>query len=168
MKKMSILLLTLLLNCMAFGQNDENDEDDENDFGNANVTASRLIGTWQLNSPISERLLGRTPKKSDTVTFIADTSVQRAIPLVQFKKLKGKKIYLSGYLTFENSRHPFLLVETDGNTRLLYFRDKQGVKNGDGESFLLFIAVSKNKQKDLLFAGGDFNNESFSCFERIR
>lgn len=168
MKRVTILLLAILVNGLAFGQQNDDDDDDFNDFGNANVTASRLPGAWQMNSDISERLQGRKPRKTDTVTFIVDTTVKRIIPAVHLKKIKGKKIYLSGYVIFENDRYPFLLIDTDGNTRLLYFRDKQGVKYGDGESFLLFIAVSKNKQKDLLFTGGDFNNESFNCWERIK
>jgi hypothetical protein len=47
-------------------------------------------------------------------------------------------------------------------------REKNGNPMGDGESFNLVIAPAKEKGQDLLFIGGDFNNQAFAAFERAK
>jgi hypothetical protein len=37
---------------------------------------------------------------------------------------------------------------------------------GDAESFNVMLAVAKESANDLLFIGGDFNNQPFSAYER--
>ena len=39
---------------------------------------------------------------------------------------------------------------------------------GDAESFNLILAPAKDKANDLLFIGGDFNNEPFVAYQRIQ
>lgn len=138
-----------------------------NTYGSVNVTASRLIGTWKTNVELSKRLIGNDGIKSDAIQFIQDSSVLKVIPSKHLEYIKGKTIFLSGYFTMRGIRYPFLLTEDNGNTRLLFFRDRNGIKNDDGESFILFVAVSGNKKNDLLSIGGDFNNQPFKCWDRI-
>lgn len=48
----------------------------------------------------------------------------------------------------------------------MYYSGLNGDPFGNGESFNVMLAVAKDKQDDLLFVGGDFNNQPFSAFER--
>ena len=37
----------------------------------------------------------------------------------------------------------------------------------DGESFNVMMARAENKIEDMLFIGGDFNNQGFTAWKRI-
>jgi hypothetical protein len=77
------------------------------------------------------------------------------------------QIFMSGIMTLGGKEHPFLLVAMAGNPCVLYFREKNGDRFGDGESFLFALTPAKEPANDLLFVGGDFNNQPFSAFRRV-
>jgi hypothetical protein len=62
--------------------------------------------------------------------------------------------------------HAFILIEMKGNPHVVYFRERDGDPLGDAESFNVMLAVAKDKPSDLLFIGGDFNNQPFTAYER--
>ena len=62
----------------------------------------------------------------------------------------------------------FILITHRGNATVVYFRERDGDPMGDGESFIVMLAPAKDRAKDLLLTGGDFNNQPFSAFERAR
>ena len=132
-----------------------------------NVVASRLIGKWKTHASLSERLRGNAVRE-DTVEFSEDSSVAAKVPEAYSEFLKGKQVYLAGIMTRNEKTYPFILTEYNGNPYLFYFREKDGNPMGDGESFNLVIAPAKEKKQDLLFIGGDFNNQPFSAFERAK
>ena len=39
---------------------------------------------------------------------------------------------------------------------------------GDAESFNVMFAVARQRQNDLLFIGGDFNNQPFAAYARMK
>ncbi|MCE9615368.1 MAG: hypothetical protein K8T26_13940 [Lentisphaerae bacterium] len=131
-----------------------------------NLVGSRLIGTWKTHVSLSERLQGHASRE-ETVVFVEDKAVAGRVPDVYAKILKQKPVYLAGMMTRNGNAHPFLLTEWNGNPYLFYFSEKNGDPMGDSESFNLVIAVAKDKGMDLLFIGGDFNNQPFSAFERV-
>ncbi|MBI5722376.1 MAG: hypothetical protein HZA50_00300 [Planctomycetes bacterium] len=131
-----------------------------------NVVAGRLIGKWKTNAAISERLRGETVKE-ETVIFAEDASVAAKVPDKYAEALKQKQVYLAGTMSKDGKNYPFILIEHKGNPHIFYFREKGGDPMGDGESFNLTIAPAKDKAKDLLFIGGDFNNQPFTAFERV-
>lgn len=132
-----------------------------------NVVASRLIGKWKTHGSLSERLRGNAVRE-ETITFAEDKSVATKVPEAYANFLKSKQVYLAGIMTRNKETHPFILTEHKGNTHLFYFREKDGDPMGDGESFNLVITPAKEKGNDLLFIGGDFNNQPFSAFERVK
>jgi hypothetical protein len=39
---------------------------------------------------------------------------------------------------------------------------------GDAESFNVMLAVARDGTNDLLFIGGDFNNQPFAAYRRVK
>jgi len=133
-----------------------------------NVVASRLAGTWVPDEALSERL-GTRSKSS--FTFEADPAVAEKIPAQFAEALEGKRVYLAGIVTERRddtvrARGPFLLVELAGNMQVVSFRERDGEPFGDAESGIVSLAPARAGANDLLFLGGDFNNEPFRAFRR--
>jgi len=63
-----------------------------------------------------------------------------------------------------DTEHPFLLFENWGNPYIVYLRKRNGDPQGDGESFNVMLARGKEEQQDLLFVGGDFNNQPLAAY----
>jgi hypothetical protein len=132
-----------------------------------NVVASRMVGTWMTHADLSARLNGNAARE-ETIVFAEDASIADKVPETYSEFLKTKQVYLAGVMTRNEKAYPFILTEYNGNPYLIYFRERNGDPMGDGESFNLVIAPAKDRQKDLLFIGGDFNNQPFSAFERVK
>lgn len=125
-----------------------------------NVVASAIDGSWK---PKDE-------ERKFTIEFTKNVEVLKILSKKYFKDFTSYKIYHAGYMTInekgKSTTHPFILTTIDGNPHLVFFRERNGDPIGDAESFILFIARTKNG--DRLFTGGDFNNESFVEYERIK
>jgi len=139
-----------------------------------NVVASRLIGKWNAHTVLTARLTGREPSAGPSYEFTADPDVAASVPARYGEFLKGKQIYLAGKMRVrqpgdaaQGEERPFILICHRGNPHVVYFRPRGDDPMGDGESFNVMLAVAKDKAKDLLFIGGDFNNQPFSAFERV-
>ena len=76
------------------------------------------------------------------------------------------KIYLAGNVIFGGKTLPFIVTNVHGNSHVFFWLARDGDQFGNGESFNVMLAVAEDKQNDLLFVGGDFNNQPFSAFER--
>ena len=70
-------------------------------------------------------------------------------------------------MTHLDKNYPFILTEFFGNPYLIYFRSKGNDPMGDTESFNLILAPAADPRNDLLFIGGDFNNQPFRAFMRV-
>jgi len=139
-----------------------------------NVVASRLEGRWRVHAELTERLTGRPGERKRTkeYEFKSDPAVVEKIPAKYNKFLDGKHVYMAGVMSFRPAtdrlgEHAFLLVELRGNPHLVWFWERDGDPMGDAESFNLVVAPAKDRKNDLLFIGGDFNNQPFSAFERV-
>jgi len=134
-----------------------------------NVVASRLEGKWQPEAALTLRLTGReiTPASARRqTTFRSEETIAHKIPDKYKEFLGEKRIYMSGIMTRGGREYPFILIAYKGNPYIVYFRERDGDRMGDAESFNLMLAVAKDKEKDLLFIGGDFNKQPFSAYER--
>jgi len=136
-----------------------------------NVVASRLEGTWRPHVALTQRLAGRPPKAAGeeptgTIRFQSDPDVAADIPAKYRQFLADQTIFLAGRMTARGKVHPFLLIAIHGNPHVLYFRGRDGDPMGDGESFNLILAPAREPASDLLFIGGDFNNQPFAAYER--
>ena len=141
-----------------------------------NVVASRIEGNWQSHEDLTKRLTGKVtsppgelPFKGE-LSFKSDPSVAEMVPgkYAKFFTEQKTKIHLAGYLKFNGKDHPFVLTQIHGNPHVIVWLEQNGDPFGNGESFNVMLAVAKDKQNDLLFVGGDFNNQPFSAFERVK
>ncbi len=131
-----------------------------------NVVASRLVGEWVAHVGLSNRLWSSDKRAStDTLVFRSDPSVASQVPEQYGEFFGGKQVYQAGYMGSGEQEHPFLLITFHGNPHVVVFRERGGDPFGDAESFNLFIARARNESDDLLFVGGDFNNQPFKSYE---
>ena len=71
------------------------------------------------------------------------------------------KVYLAGEVECKEKKWDFALISIYGSPRLFFFDRDEG-----GESENVMLARDKNGDNDLLFLGGDFDNQSFGAFKR--
>jgi hypothetical protein len=139
-----------------------------------NVVASRLEGTWRPHAALTERLTGRKviaggESPFGQLVFKSDPSLAEQLPEKFVKALAERKarIYMAGTMRFKEKKLPFYLINISGNPHVLFFLERDGDRFGNGESFNVALAPAKETKNDLLFIGGDFNNEPFKAFERV-
>ena len=127
-------------------------EPDENQ-----VLASSLVGTWQLDVALHQRLGhdGGEP----TLQFVVDPTVLKKVPAAIARKLAEHRIYLAGSMQVGDKQHALLVVQVGGNSMITWFRERDGDAMADAESWIAFIARGKARPLDLLFVGGDHNNQ---------
>lgn len=128
-----------------------------------NVIASRLIGKWTTEQPLTKKLTGAKSTQRE-IEFINDEPILAVIPLPEL--LRETEIYLAGIMNLSGTSHPFVLISHHGNPRVVFFRDSEEHPMGDTESFIVMMAIAKDEEHDLLFIGGDFSDEPFSAFSR--
>jgi hypothetical protein len=138
-----------------------------------NVVASRLEGDWVLDAALTKRLTKNdgNAEGGRAISFKSDPSVVENIPAKYHKYIANHRIYLAGTVIFREAQpraHVFLLIEHRGNPHVAWFRDRRGEPLGDTESFNVMLAVAREPQDDLLFIGGDFNNQPFSAYTRLK
>jgi hypothetical protein len=134
-----------------------------------NVTAGRLVGTWEADPLVAKRM-GCKPS-ADSFEFGAGDEFLSRIPAKYDEVLAKLRFYESGQLIIRREgrvkgTHPYLLSVIAGNPHLLIFRERDGDPLGDIESMNLFVAPGKNRTGDILLMGGDFNNQPFKAFRR--
>lgn len=129
-----------------------------------NVVASKIEGTWEPDDMLTKRVEGAS---LGAVIFKSDAEVAKLIPAKYNEFLKGKRVYLAGRMTLRKQEFPFILIEHKGNPHVVYFQQRGDDPFGDAESFNVMLVVAKDTTKDLLFIGGDFNNQPFSAYQRF-
>ena len=155
-RTISFCLFLCLLACPMLGQQLKVTEDSQN------VVASAIEGTWESESG---KLLSF--RKDAEVLKELETKVKYA------EFLKGRTIWFAGRMDFaltddvKFKDRVCILVTERGNPMLFWFRERDGDPLGDSESFILFIARGENQAEDLLFQGGDFNNQGFKPYKRV-
>ena len=127
-----------------------------------NVTASRLAGEWVPDKTLADRF----PLANEAITFSVDETVASKLPAKYDEFLAKKQIFLSGIMKRGEKEFPFILISHTGNPHLVWFRERDGDPMGDGESNILMLARASQEKDDILFIGGDFNNEAFRVFRR--
>lgn len=151
-----------------------------------NVVASELLGVWYPDKELTQRLSGRADNKAfraERITFRkSDEAQERIVAHLQslLNKLTVRSntkpderevmkmlrtVYLAGEVVFhrdgKETAQDFALVTLRGNPCILYYD-----REGDMESTLVMLARDKVGDNDLLFIGGDFNNQSFAAWRR--
>lgn len=152
-----------------------------------NVVSSELMGEWVIDRELSARLAGTDIEKvrDESYTFSESAEASKLIcekleVLLNILEQDSDKdatetlatamrsIYLAGEVEIgkgsRSSKHPFALVAWRGNPHFFLYREVNG--RDDFESGNVMLARDKNGNNDLLFVGGDFNNETFRAFKR--
>ena len=138
-----------------------------------NIVASGLVGSWTLDVALSENLHGISGLGPAESTITDDDSVRKLFGLLG---AMDKCSYLSGRMTLKwtdngtekSLSSPFVVTESAGNPAIWY--DERGYV-GSGpikelhRSFLMF-AKGKTVDRDILFWGGDHNNQPLTAFVR--
>ena len=139
-----------------------------------NVLANGLVGTWVLDKDLSTRLL--KPEKL-TVTdrelrFTEDSSVVSHQDFSFIEKEIGC-VGLSGNLVVrytENGKEieiksPFVVAVTKEGTPAIWFYERPG-KDNDVNAALSMLAKGQTDASDILFIGGDYNNQAMTAYVR--
>lgn len=137
-----------------------------------NVVANGLLGKWIFDQALSDRLaqkaiIGKVP----SVTFTEDKSVTKLFDGL----LDVDCVYLAGHLKAEKTNDPekelsspFVLSISRGNPTLWY--DERGYKGGgnirDLHPAIVMLAKGTTDAADILFMGGDHNNQPMYAFSR--
>lgn len=135
-----------------------------------NVVASRIEGDWQSHAKLTEQLTGNPKARPTKFSFKSDESVVAKIPekYATFFVSQKLKVYFAGFVMIDGKSSPFVLTQIRGNPYVFFWLERNGDPYGNGESFNVVIVPAKDQQNDLLFVGGDFNNQPFSAFERTK
>lgn len=133
------------------------------------VVANHLAGAWVADADLTTRL-GARPQ-FQRLEFKVDEAVLESVPAELTKPLAEMRIFQAGTLSATESNggvssFPYVLVSFQGNAHVVCFRAAHGGGLDDGESMLITAVPGKQREQDLLFAGGDFDNEPFKAFKR--
>jgi hypothetical protein len=145
-----------------------------------NVVASELLGEWTVDEGgISSRLGGRSDHLGKCpIVFRSDGISERrmigkltSLAAELSKDAAAAKnrpfaeaisaVFLAGEVEFGEETRDFALICVYGTPRLIFVGSK-----GDWESENVMLARDNRGDNDLLFLGGDFNNQSFGAYHR--
>ena len=133
------------------------------------VVASRLAGAWGADPELCERL--GTKPWMERIEFTPDEGVLAQIPAELSEFIARERIWQAGTVRYvergQERRGPYALLTHTGNTVAHIFRARDGEALGDGEACILTLVPARERAADLLFLGGDFNNEPFRAYRRV-
>lgn len=133
------------------------------------VVASRLAGAWALDPELTERL-GANPGM-ERIEFTPDEGVLAQIPAELTEPIAKERIWQAGTMRYVERgvehREPYALITHTGNSIAVAYRSRGGEGLDDGESCILTLIPARETAQDLLFVGGDFNNEPFRAYRRV-
>ena len=136
-----------------------------------NVVGTQLAGDWKINADLTAQLWPDylTWVKVTAVSFTDNPSIVDMLPEEDCGSWMNDfgQLFMAGEMTFtmdeETLTFPYVLCSSRGNPHLVYWTDQMT----DAESFNLMIARAEDRNMDLLFIGGDFNNQPFSAWTRM-
>ena len=132
-----------------------------------NVVASELEGSWRIHTELSSRLWGSDKsKRGDVITFRADPAVAALVPERLADCMAGNEVFMAGFMTRRDKEHHFLLTSYHGNPYVVWAEVEERGPFANVESWNVMLAKG-NGDTDLLFIGGDFNNQPFDAYERV-
>lgn len=129
-----------------------------------NVVANALVGAWKFDADLGKRLGNKGI--GDRLEFRDDAKIVEKLPAAIAAKLRDRRIYLAGVMVLRGKEQPFVLTELAGNPTVVWFRERDAEPMGDAESLIVMLVRAEAKPADVLFVGGDSNNQSFSPYAR--
>ncbi len=142
-----------------------------------NVASSRMEGTWITDRAIDDRLdggLGEPGSALIELTFVEDPGA-----LSNFNSLgaSGNCAFEAGWMRLEVTKYgkrrvlssPYAVSSQNGNPT--FFFDEDGDSDGTAEvtdlhSGIFMLVRADRREQDLLFVGGDRNNQRLFALKR--
>jgi hypothetical protein len=132
-----------------------------------NLVASHLAGTWHVKADVTAMLGGpSTGELGEVIAFKEDATVEKRLAGKVADFIKSRGVFMAGVMTERSKDFPFALTQVSGSSYIFWFRERNGDPMGDSESFFVSLAAGDSKEKDLLFVGGDFDDQAFSAYGR--
>lgn len=140
-----------------------------------NVIAGKLEGAWVRDSDLSKRLAkgsrgGRGGH--ETISFKSDSSAAARVPQKHHDFFADKRVYMSGTVTLTTANEPqeavFLLVALNGNLHVFWFPERDGIPSKLPRDFKVMLAPAVQRADDILFVGGEFNQQHFAAYQRVK
>ncbi|MEM6502460.1 MAG: hypothetical protein AAF685_11545 [Cyanobacteria bacterium P01_C01_bin.89] len=133
-----------------------------------NIVSSRLEGRWEISLFVSSFLGRNLPTRTrPIIKFTSDNSIVDQLPQsYRDEILVDRTIYMAGKMAVEGDIYPFVLIELQGNPHMIFFEEQNGDPFGRAESLNVMLVPGEEEEQDLLFIGGDFNNQQFIGFVR--
>lgn len=128
-----------------------------------NVVASRLEGVWILDEMETHRIGGSKDVRG--YAFVRDEKIASKIP-ERHKELLADDLYLCGTVQVGTVTSPFVLTTAHGNPRVIVFHEVAGDAFGRVEAFNVMLCPAMERNKDMLYVGGEKNDRPFACFVR--
>jgi hypothetical protein len=142
-----------------------------------NLVASRLFGTWQMQNELTSTLTDHIPAGNNEIIweFSEDESVA---PLFGGLGDKAGCYFTQGQVNFrakmeegtlKEGSSPFILVSQNGNSVLIVDESGQYSNTGSIEFHPLNVTIGRaaDPSNDILFIGGDNNNQGLAAYKRI-
>ncbi len=140
-----------------------------------NIVGSSLIGTWIEEAELTRRLTNPSELEHVTLHEIIFTEHDDVAQLFGALKEAGKCAYKAGYITVDVTKDgkrstfesPFVLSESIGNPTV--FVDEKWKNNNqisDLHPIFVMVGKSTDNSRDILFVGGDNNNQDMHVFIR--
>lgn len=127
-----------------------------------NVVSSRLEGVWVLDGGLTSRLRAKEVEGGHRrLVFELDRERVVDVPESMRDFLADQELYAAGVFEQWGAESPFVLTMLNGNPHLIAFEPDGGL-----ESFNLALVPALLPEDDLLFVGGDFNDQPFDAFRR--
>lgn len=146
------------------------------DPGSRNVVSTQLEGSWVVDDELTERLWPDFVWKSSNVTYKFENSseVLDMIPEENCKFFHNtateSPIYMAGFFSYRKNEEPWttfhmVLTTYRGNPTIVPWSYNSSTRVP--ESFNVMLARSSDESQDMLFVGGDINNQPFSAWKRL-
>ncbi len=134
-----------------------------------NIVALAMEGEWLYELKDGEN------SEKQILSFQKDSTALSLVPKKFYKVLFDKPIYSAGYLSLSSEKRnitiksvPYLLTTIYGNPHVVIFMERDGKPYDDAEGFNIFIPTTGEKEKDILYMGGDNAHEPFQPFQRVK
>jgi len=145
-----------------------------------NVVASELFGEWIADNVLSARLCGgidhtgnkkivfrKNPQAEKRIAVFVEEILREANADQEEQDAQAfrtavQNVYLAGEVEFNNKKQDFALISIYGSPRLIFFDRVDDMETGN-----VMLARDEAGDNDLLFLGGDFNNQSFQAYKRF-
>merc|ERR1711970_1383773 len=125
-----------------------------------NVVATQLAGDWEINADLTAQLW--PDFTSMEVTGVSFTDNPSIVDMLPEEDCGSGPLFMAGEITFnmegDSVTFPYVLSSIHGNPTIMFWGALDEV-----ESFNVMMARAEDKNKDMLFLGGDANNQPFTA-----